>query len=96
MDERNDGVYVQLTDDEGNSFELEYILDLELDGNIYRAFLPTDIGEDDPDFGVILLRVVQAGDEEQLDSIDDEEELARVHQAYLEELFADEEEDGAD
>ena len=90
--EPEEGIFVDLTDEEGNNFKLEYVDELELDGSHYRVFLPTDIDEEDPDYGLILLRVVTEGDEELLDSIDDEEELQRVYEAAMEQLFDDDEE----
>jgi len=90
--EPEEGIYVDLTDEEGNNFKLEYIDELELDGRQYRIFLPTDMAEDDPDYGLILLRVVTEGGEELLDSIDDDEEMERVYNAAMEQLFNDDEE----
>ena len=92
MLEPEEGIFVELTDEEGNNFKLEYVDELELDGRQYRVFLQTDIDEDDPDYGMILLRVVTDGGEELLDSIDDEEELQRVYEAAMEQLFNDEDE----
>ena len=90
--EPEEGIFVDLTDEEGNNFKLEYVDELELDGQRYRVFLPTDMDEEDPDYGLILLRVVTEGSEELLDSIDDEEELQRVYEAAMEQLFDDEDE----
>jgi len=92
--EKEEGVFIDLTDEEGNNFTLEFIDDVEVDGAAYRVFLPTDIDEDDPDYGLILLKVVTDGGEELLDSIDDEEELQRVYEAAMQQLFSDEDEEG--
>ena len=89
--EQEEGIYIDLTDEEGNNFKLEYIDELELDGRRYRVFLPTEMDEDDPDYGLILLRVVE-GDDGLLDTIDDDEELQRVYEAAMEQLFDDEDE----
>ena len=91
--EPEEGIYIDLTDEEGNNFKLEYIDEVELDGAVYRIFLPTDIPEDDPDYGFVLLKVVRVGEEDMLDSIDDEDELQRVYDAAMAQLF-DDEEDG--
>ena len=88
----NEGYYIELTDEEGNSFQLEFVDDIEYQGEIYRVFLPTDIGEDDPDYGFIILKSRQEDGEELLDSVDDEELLAKVYDTFMEELFAGEDE----
>ena len=87
-----EGYYIDLTDEEGNSFTLEVVGDVEYDGALYRVFLPTDINEDDPDYGFIILKAVMNGDEEVLDSVDDEEVLEKVYAIFMEEIFSDEEE----
>ena len=89
----NDGCYIELTDEEGNSFTLEVVGDVVYEGELYRVYLPTDISEKDPDYGYIILKSVMNGDEELLDSVDDEEVLEKVYALYMEELFSDEEED---
>ena len=90
-----EGYYIDLTDEEGNSFTLEVVGDVEYGGDLYRVSLPTDIGEDDPDYGFIILKAVMNGEEEVLDSVDDEELLEKVYAVFMEEIFNDEE-DGAD
>ena len=49
--------------------------------------------EDDPDFGIIILKVIEENGEELFDSVDDEDELQRVYEHFMEILFNDEEED---
>lgn len=92
----NEGYFIDLTDEEGNNFKLEIVGDVEYEGDLYRVFLPTDMDEEDPDYGFIILKSVQNGDEELLDSVDDEEVLEKVYALYMEEVFADEDEDGAE
>ncbi|MDO4750053.1 MAG: DUF1292 domain-containing protein [Eubacteriales bacterium] len=94
MSEEFGGNFVTIVDEEGEEFELEILDELELDGTLYRAFLPADMEDTDPDFGIILLRVEPEGDEELLASIDDEEELDRVYAQFMEILFSDEEDAG--
>ncbi|MBR3084637.1 MAG: DUF1292 domain-containing protein [Oscillospiraceae bacterium] len=81
-----------MTDEEGNNFRLEVVGEVEFEGELYRVFLPTDMDEDDPDYGFIILRSSMNGDEELLDSVDDEETLEKVYALYMEELFDEEEE----
>ena len=85
--------FITVTDDEGNDFELEYLGTLERQGNTYMAFVPADMDEDDEDFGLILLRVIEENGEQLLADIDDEAELDAVYEQFMEELFADEEEE---
>ncbi|MBQ9412446.1 MAG: DUF1292 domain-containing protein [Oscillospiraceae bacterium] len=87
----NEGYFIDLTDEEGNNFKLEIVGDVEYQGELYRVFLPTDIDENDPDYGFIILKSVMNGEEELLDSVDDEELLEKVYALYMEELFSDEE-----
>lgn len=85
--------FVSVTDDEGNEFELEHLGTLEYNGQDYMAFVPADMDEDDEDFGMILLKVIVQDGEQLLADIDDEEELNAVYEQFMEELFADEEDE---
>ncbi len=91
--EKEEGFFVDLTDEEGNNFKLEIVGDGEYEGELYRVFLRTDMDEDDPDYGFIILKCVQEGDEELLDSVDDEELLEKVYAVFMEELFDEDEEE---
>lgn len=86
--------FITLTDDEGNEFELEHLGTLEYNGSTYMSFVPADMDEDDEDFGLILLKVVEKDGEELLADIDDEDELNAVYEQFMDVLFEDEEEDG--
>ncbi|MCD8255871.1 MAG: DUF1292 domain-containing protein [Oscillospiraceae bacterium] len=92
MDEK-EGYFIDLTDEEGNNFKLEIIGDVEYEGDTYRVFLPTDVDEEDPDYGFIILKTVMENDEELLDSVDDEETLEKVYALFMEELYAEDEDD---
>ena len=48
--------------------------------------------EEDEEAGLIILKVVDVDGEEQLATLEDEEELDRVYQQFMESLFEDEEE----
>ena len=78
--------YLTIEDEEGNEFELEILNEFELDGQDYLAALPADMDEDDPDFGSILLKIME----------DDDDELDKVYNYYMQEIFADEDEDSDD
>ncbi len=85
--------FITLTDEEGNEFELEHLGTLEYNGTVYMSFVPADMDEDDEDFGMILLKVVNKDGEELLADIDDEDELNAVYEQFMDTLFDDEEEE---
>lgn len=85
--------FITLTDEEGNEFELEHLGTLEHKGATYMSFVPADMDEEDEDFGLILLKVVEKDGEELLADIDNEEELNEVYEQFMEVLFEDEEEE---
>lgn len=88
--------FVTITDEDGNEFELEHVDTIEYNGQVYMAFFPADTGdatEDDPDTGLIILKVVNVDGEEQLSTLDSEEELNEVYDQFMESLFQDEEEE---
>ena len=85
--------YLTIEDEDGNEFELEVLNEFELDGQDYLAALTADMDEDDPDFGIILLKIMEENGEELFGSIDDDDELDKVYNYYMEEIFADEDEE---
>ena len=85
--------FITLTDDEGNEFEMEHLGTLEYNGTVYMSFVPADMDEEDEEFGLILLKVVEKNGEEMLADIDDEEELNAVYEQFMETLFEDEDEE---
>ncbi|MBQ3467025.1 MAG: DUF1292 domain-containing protein [Eubacteriales bacterium] len=86
--------FVTIIDDEGNEFELEVIESMDYNGHSYMAFLPADMSEDDPDYGFVLLRVVEdENGDEVFESIDDEDELQDVYERFMVLLYDDEEEE---
>ncbi len=91
--DKEEGFFVDITDEEGNNFKLEIVGEVEYEDALYRVFLPTDIEEDDPDYGFIILKCTEVDGEEMLDSVDDEELLEKVYAVFMEELFGDEDEE---
>ena len=73
--------FVTLTDDEGNDIELEYVDALEHNGTTYMAFFPV-VEEDSED---------EENGEEFLVTIDDEEEIDKVYDLFMEQILSDEE-----
>ena len=93
MDEDFGSSYITIEDEEGNEFELEQLAEVEYEGRSYAAFLPADMDEDDPDYGYILLRIEEENGDEVFCSVDDEQELAAVYEAFMAQLFDDEDSD---
>lgn len=91
--------FISITDEDGNEFELEHVDTIEHKGQVYMAFFPaeTEDGEEEKDeeeSGLIILKVVEQGGEEQLSTLDSEEELEEVYDRFMEDLFREEEESG--
>ncbi len=92
MSEEYGGDFITIIDDDGQEFELEVLDTMDYNGESYTAFLPADMDENDPDYGMIILRVVQDENGEDLyESIDDEEQLQDVYEHFMVLLFDDEE-----
>ncbi len=85
--------FISVTDEDGNEFELEHVDTIVYNEQVYMAFFPADTGEeeDDEDTGLIILKVVNVDGEEQLSTLDSEEELEEVYDQFMEALFQDEE-----
>ncbi len=92
MDEEFGASFITIEDDEGNEFELEHLGTVEFEGAEYMVFLPADMDENDPDYGFIILKVEEVDGEEQFVSVDDDDELQRVYDYYIEHIFSEEEE----
>ena len=89
--------FITITDEDGNDFELEHVDTIEYKGQIYMAFFPADTDEEDKEKdeeedGLIILKVVVENGEEQLSTLDSEEELQEVYDQLMEKLFAENDE----
>ncbi len=83
--------FVTIVDDDGQEFELEILDSMEYKGNNYTAFLPADMPEDDPDYGIIILRsMLDENNDEIYESVDDDAELEDVYEHFMSILFDDE------
>ena len=88
--------FVTVTDDDGQELTLEFVAALELNGTEYQAYFPTeseDEDEENPDNGLIILKVLHEDGEDLLSTCDTDEELQAAYEAFMEELY-DDEEDG--
>ena len=93
MGEEFGPTFISVTSEDGEELTLEYVASLELDGVEYRAFFPTEAEgeEEDPDDGLIIMKVIQENGEELLSTCDTEEELNAAYDAFMELLFDEEE-----
>ena len=86
--------FITIIDDDGEEFELEVLDSMDYNGESYMAFLPANMDENDPDYGIVILRVVEDENGDELfESIDDEEQLQDVYEHFMVLLFDDEDED---
>lgn len=87
--------FISVTDEDGNEFELEHVDTIIYNEQVYMAFFPADTGEEDSDedTGLIILKVVDVDGEEQLSTLDSEEELEEVYDQFMEQLFAEEDDE---
>lgn len=85
---------IEIEDDEGNTFNLERVGDMDYNGSSFAAFLDADMDENDPDYGLIILRSeIDEKGFEVFESIDDEDELQDVYEHFMVLLTEDEEEE---
>ena len=88
--------FVTLTDDEGKYIELEYVDALEHNGTTYMAFFPvveedSEDEENEEEYGLVILKSQMENGEEFLVTIDDEEEIDKVYDLFMEQILSDEE-----
>ena len=86
--------FITVTDEDGNEIVLEFVDALEHNGQLYQAFFPAETegeNEDDPDNGLVILKIIHENGEDLLSTLDSDEELAAVYELFMEMLFQDEE-----
>ena len=94
MSEEYGDNFVTMVDENGEELVLEMLDSIDYRNNTYTAFLPADMDENDPDYGMVLLRnAVDENGDEVFDTIDDEEELDDVYEQFMRVLFDDEDEE---
>ena len=87
MSEEFGPTFVTVTDDDGQELTLEFVASLELNGTEYQAYFPTeseDEDEENPDNGLIILKVLHEDGEDLLSTCDTEEELEAAYDAFME------------
>mgnify|MGYP001438000042 FL=1 len=87
--------FITVTDEDGKELVLEFVDALEYNGQMYQAFFPAEIegeNEDDPDNGLVILKVIHEDGEDLLSTLDSDEELEAVYEQFMELLFDEDEE----
>ena len=95
MSEEFGPTFITVTDEDGKELVLEFVDALEYNGQMYQAFFPAETegeDEDDPDNGLVILKVIHEDGEDLLSTLDSDEELEAVYEQFMELLFDDEEE----
>ena len=91
MSEEYGDSFITMVDENGEEFVLEILESIDYKGATYTAFLPADMDENDPDYGLVLLRnAVDENGDEVFDTIDDDDELNDVYEQFMRILFDDE------
>ena len=85
--------FITVTDEDGREIVLEFVDALEHEGCMYQAFFPaeTEGEEEDPDAGLVILKVIHEDGEDLLSTLDSEEEAEKIYELFMENLFEDEE-----
>lgn len=99
MEEDFGSNFITLTDEDGKDVELEHLDTIEHNGAVYMSFFPAEYADEngnepseDDESGLIILKVVEVNGEEQLATLDNEDELQEVYLKFMENLFDEEEE----
>lgn len=92
MSEEFGPTFITVTDEDGKEIVLEFVDALEHEGQIYQAFFPaeTEGEEEDPDSGLVILKVIHEDGEDLLSTLDTEEELEAVYDLFMEAMFSEE------
>ena len=82
--------FITVTDEDGREIVLEFVDAMEYNGQQYQAFFPAETegeDEDDPDNGLVILKVIHEDGEDLLSTLDSDEELDAVYDLFMESLF---------
>lgn len=94
------GTFITLTDENGEEVIMEYLDTVEYNGNIYMAFFPTldedaeeEYDDESDPYTLFIMRVETVNGEDELVTLDNEEEWDAVYDLLMEEAFEDEDEE---
>ena len=82
--------FITITDEDGVEYELEILSTVEYEGALYYALAPADSDEDE-ELEVSILKAVEEDGEEILLAVDDDEELEKVYELLIEQMYEEEE-----
>ena len=97
MREEYGPTFITVTDEDGKEIVLEFVDALEYNGQQYQAFFPAeteDEDEDNPDNGLVILKVLHEDGEDLLSTLDSDEVLVAVYDLFMENLFDEEDGEG--
>lgn len=84
--------FMTIVDEDGTEYELEVLSSLEYNGSSYLAVIPAG-SDGNEDLEVSILKSVEEDGEPILCAIEDGAELEAVYQLFMDDLYADEEEE---
>ena len=93
MSEEYGGDFISISDEDGNTYELEHLDTIEMEGKFFLAFLPADLDEDDDRYGIVILKSEQGEDGEEFFENPTDEETEKAYNIFMERLFEDEDEE---
>lgn len=93
MSEEYGNDFISVVDDDGNEIMLEVVDTIDYNNSSYGLFLPADMDENDPDYGWIILRIVEENGEELFEDIEDDDELNDVYEKFMVLIDAEDEEE---
>ena len=84
---------ITITDEDGVEYVLEVLATLESEGSVYYALVPVTENDEEEDLEVSILKAVEENGEEILCAIEDEEELERIYNVMMEQIFEEDDEE---
>ncbi len=84
---------ITITDEDGVEYVLEVLATLESEGSVYYALVPVTENDEEEDLEVSILKAVEENGEEILCAIEDEDELERIYNVMMEQIFEEDEEE---
>ena len=75
---------IELVDEEGNMSEFEYLDTVLVDETEYVILVPAGIKEEEEIEEIVIMKIDKSGEEEILVAVEDDEELQRAYDAFIE------------
>jgi len=88
--------YITISDDDGKEYVFEHLDTIMMDDVFYLACLPTDVKEDDPAYGIVILKQEEDESGELYLSVPEEEEEEKAYDEYMRRLYEEWEEEPED